>query len=123
MTAWGKNRTRYLVCGGRDFKSYEAVKRALDALILHPEHAVVIHGDYRGADKLADKWAIERGVPVERYPAKWDQQGHAAGPIRNAQMIAEGQPDVVIAFPGHDGTDNMIAQARAAEIVVVQVVR
>ena len=36
-------------------------------------------------------------------------------------MIAEGAPDLVIAFPGGEGTESMIELARAADIEVVEV--
>ena len=53
------------------------------------------------------------GVVVEEFKADWDKFGRAAGPIRNAQMLREGKPDLVVAFPGGRGTANMVAQAKA----------
>lgn len=50
----------------------------------------VVHGAARGIDTIADDWVRERQgrwrVSTERYPADWDSQGRAAGPIRNAEM-------------------------------------
>lgn len=103
--------TRYLICGGRDFDNYALMEDALAKLILHPEDAIIFHGDARGADSLADRWAREHGVPVKAFPADWDRHKKAAGPIRNRQMLMEGRPDVVIAFPGGPGTKNMVEQA------------
>lgn len=110
--------TRYLICGGRDFDNFALMEDALAKLILHPEDALVIHGAARGADTLAHRWAQTHGAAVQPFPITpedWDRLGKAAGPIRNRQMLMEGRPDVVIAFPGGPGTRNMVAQATALQ--------
>lgn len=123
--------TRYLVCGRRSDGDWPMVKRALAALILHPKHAVIIHGDARAPvgkgqsfDRLAGQWGSENGATVHKVPADWAGNGIAAGPIRNAKMLTDFNPDVVIAFPGGPGTKNMIEQATRAKPrpVVVQVI-
>src|SRR5690554_3978 len=103
---------RVLVCGGRKFGD-----RALFNAVMAPYRlraSVIIHGAARGADRMADNWAQTWGIHVERYPAKWHQYGKAAGPLRNQQMLDEGRPDLVIAFPGGNGTADMVTRARAA---------
>jgi hypothetical protein len=82
---------------------------------------VIIHGAASGADTLAKKWARGNRCPDEAYYADWKAHGRAAGPIRNRLMIEEGKPDLVIAFPGGRGTENMKKQARAAGIEVIEV--
>lgn len=117
---------RVLVCGGRDYADRAAVSRALAPYKPMPittcvEH-VIIHGGCRtGADALADEWCDVFGVRKRVYAADWKKYGKAAGPIRNARMLAEGWPDVVIAFPGGRGTDDMVRQAKAAGVPVVRV--
>lgn len=44
-----------------------------------------------------------------------------AGPDRNQRMIDEGRPGLVIAFPGGDGTADMIHRAQEAGIEVVRI--
>lgn len=117
---------RVLVCGGRDYSDYDTVCKTLDEIINLPfEEAytkvVIIHGMARGADALADKYAVNRYIPVESYPADWEKHGRAAGHVRNKQMLDEGKPDLVIAFPGGKGTANMVEQAQKAGIKVVQI--
>jgi hypothetical protein len=80
----------------------------------------IIEGGARGADKLARQWAEDRGVPVATYPAEWDRHGVSAGPIRNRQMLEDGKPDMVLAFPGGKGTANMVEQAHRAGVLVVR---
>jgi hypothetical protein len=112
---------RVLVCGGRNFEDRAMLWRVLDSL--HEQHrfSVVIHGMARGADRLADHWATFNRIPAYRFHAPWTQYGNAAGPIRNAKMLANGQPDLVVAFPGANGTKDMIRKALAAKVDVLKV--
>jgi hypothetical protein len=80
---------------------------------------VVIHGDARGADRLAGEIANAAGIPVESYPADWVKHGRAAGPIRNQLMLDVAKPDVVLAMPGGNGTADMVRRAKAAGVAVV----
>ena len=92
--------TRVLVCGGRAYDDRDALFAALDRLHSERGIAVLIAGGAQGADTLAVEWAQARGIRTEVYMAEWDKYGRAAGPIRNKQMLDEGLPDLVIAFPG-----------------------
>jgi hypothetical protein len=49
--------------------------------------------------------------------ADWEKLGRSAGPIRNQAMLDEGRPDLVVAFPGHHGTADMVRRARAAGVM------
>lgn len=117
---------RILVCGSRHGGDAAAIARWLDewrALMLTREGrriSLLIHGAASGVDTLAGEWAKARGIAVETYPADWNNQGRAAGPIRNARMLRVGKPDVAIAFPGGIGTANMVALAESAGVPVVQ---
>ena len=80
--------------------------------------SLVIHGGARGADSLAAQWCIKQRVPEMVFRAAWSQVGLAAGPRRNARMLAEGRPDLVVAFPGGRGTEDMVRKARLAGVRV-----
>ncbi len=115
-----------IVCGGRSYADRETVYRVLDKVA--PD--VVVHGacgveadesdwwKMRGADAKADDWAIERGKKYHRRPAAWKRLGRKAGPIRNQQMADEFPTAEVVAFPGGDGTANMVSIARKAGMTV-----
>ena len=116
---------RVLVCGGRDFNDAEKLVEKLD--LLREEHeakgnrVVVIHGDAKGADYLANSWAEFHKLKIKKFPANWKKFGKAAGHIRNAQMLEESSPDVVVAFPGGRGTQNMIQQAEKYGVPVIKI--
>lgn len=111
---------RVLVCGGRDYSNRDVVFLKLDSTHRNRHITLLIHGDARGADRLADQWAILRGVQVGRFPANWNKHGKGAGALRN-QAMADLKPDLVIAFPGGVGTEDMVQRAMSAGIPVERV--
>jgi len=107
-----------LVTGGRNFADYQTVENAMDSLLLKYPTLELIHGGASGADALADRWAKKRLVPCEVFPADWKKHGRAAGPIRNQEMLDQ-HPQIVVAFPGGRGTQDMILRAKRAKITVI----
>ncbi len=123
---------RVLVCGGRDYPDREHVHRVLTKWHGKMRISILITGmagqkdkDERvlcGADLLAWEWAKAAGVETLEYPVKpgeWNRLGKAAGPLRNERMLREGEPDIVLAFPGNKGTSDMTRRARAASVPVI----
>ena len=105
---------RILVCGGRDFNDYKWLKQVLDGYLKTANDPIfIVSGMARGADALAALWASENSEQVNLmgFHADWATQVKAAGPIRNQQMLTEGKPDLVIAFPGGKGTADMIRRS------------
>lgn len=123
----------WLVCGGRDFDNYQFVSYTLDKLCIErstcynpddnwlPSDIKIIHGGARGADHCADQWAVVNWCQFQEFPAQWDKYGKRAGYLRNQQMLDEGKPDLVIAFPGGRGTKMMVDIARKAGVEVIEV--
>lgn len=128
--------TRVLVCGGRTYgvqventdadleRAMAQVQRLREVLGTYHEQAgidLLIHGAAKGADTYAGIWARNESIPVDAYPADWEAHGSFAGPVRNALMLHEGNPDLVIAFPGGSGTRDMIRKARKAGVEVIEI--
>lgn len=111
---------RILVCGGRDFKDRDLMVKALKDYE-HQSNITIIHGAASGADSMSHSWATAFKHNIESYPADWDKYGKRAGYIRNVQMLNEGKPDLVIAFPGGKGTQMMINLAEAANVPVIRI--
>jgi len=103
---------RVLVCGDRNWTDKDTIEAYIKTL---PPESVVIQGMCRGADWIARTLALLHGYEIEDYPAKWELYGRSAGPRRNAQMLREGKPDLVVAFHNNltksRGTKNMMEQA------------
>lgn len=132
---------RVLICGGRNFLDRNAAFDILDRL--HDENldddpiTCVIQGDAKGADRIGEEWAKDMGIPVETYPARWEdltqpgakiktrpdgsQYDAAEGSRRNTRMLDEGYPDFIVALPGGWGTFNMLCQATERDIHIFNV--
>lgn len=109
-----------LVCGGRDFYDRDTLNKVLD--FFHKKYRItkIVNGGAKGADKLATEWSVNRQVPYQEYPADWSQ-GKGAGLIRNSQMLQAESINLVIAFPGGNGTKDMVSKANHAKIEVIEV--
>lgn len=120
---------RILVTGSRNWTDREAVRAALLEVLAEITTIgtpVLVHGNARGADRIAeDVWMelanhVPGGLAVERFEADWRQHGRAAGPTRNAAMVAT-RPTVCLAFPLGEsrGTRGCMALAEKSGIPVV----
>ncbi len=114
---------RVLVFGGRDYADKRTLYRVMDAIHARRAITCIIEGEMSGADLLARKWAEDRGIPFDPYPADWDDierpgavvrrnsrgklYDAAAGPFRNERMLREGRPLCAVGFPGGKGTLDM----------------
>jgi hypothetical protein len=112
---------KVLVCGGRRYSDALTLGSWLGGI--QRDHGIteIIQGGATGADFLACRFADFKNIPVRTFTAEWDRFGKAAGPIRNRRMLEEGNPDLVVAFPGGTGTADMVSRARAANIKVIEV--
>lgn len=91
-----------IIAGTRYFDDYGLLCRTLGAwppsdLQGLPEPITeVVSGCAMGADRLGERWAKERGVPIRIFPAEWAMHGRRAGYVRNSQMAE--YADVLVAF-------------------------
>jgi len=93
-----------LITGDREWDDQEAVDSVLDAY--KDRSVTLIHGDCRGADKMAGLSALRfPSWTVLSSPADWKRYGRGAGPRRNAEMVkqavdleSEGMQCIVLAF-------------------------
>ena len=110
---------RVLVCGGRKYYNLPYITKVLEPYT-NKDDTVIIHGGAAGADWCAELIARRTNTPVLVFKADWEWHGKAAGPIRNKAMLEEGKPDLVIAFSGGRGTANMVKQAKAKGVEVIE---
>lgn len=102
---------RIIVAGGREFADYDYLASTMGAVTANLDHFIVIHGDCRGADKLAGRWTTEHGHKCVPCPAEWDLFGKAAGPRRN-ELMAQNADALVAFWDGKStGTSGMIKLA------------
>lgn len=100
---------RTIIAGSREGVTYKDIVQAVEQCGWMP--TTIICGGARGADALGDAWAKSMGVPVEYYPADWNQYGRQAGPIRNSQMAKNSEALIAVWDGFSRGTKNMIEMA------------
>jgi predicted Rossmann fold nucleotide-binding protein DprA/Smf involved in DNA uptake len=107
---------KIIIAGGREFKDYDILSKMCDSHFMFNKYPIdeieIVSGMARGADKLGEKYATEKGYTITPFPADWKNLGISAGHIRNEEMAKYG--DVLIAFWDSEstGTKNMIETAR-----------
>jgi len=116
-----------LICGSRDWNDFTTIKKYLEEVKNTNNQMVnqitIIHGGCKGADSIGGYFALQFGFQVRVFKADWSKYGKAAGPIRNQQMLDEGQPNLVVAFHNalekSKGTLDMVSRAKNAGINVI----
>ena len=106
---------RTIIAGSRGLGDAH-VRAAMEACGWLP--TAVISGKARGADEAGEKWAHERSIPVELFPAKWRELGKRAGFYRNEEMTWHAKALVAVWDGVSRGTEHMIFVARGAGLKV-----
>jgi len=113
------NRLYVAVVGSRDWQDNTAIDTFLSRVLRAYPGLVVVSGGGGNVDKRAAWWARQNHIPCIEYLADWKLHGKAAGPIRNAYIVA--RADRVVAFwDGKSrGAGNTVGMARARGLKVV----
>jgi hypothetical protein len=128
---------KVIVCGGRDFDDRNFIYSWLDKLFapsygdsteaqpwrLPRPDLILVLGGARGVDSIAEDWAVVNWVRQIVYPADWARHGRKAGILRNIEMLEAERPEMVVAFPGGNGTAHMCRIAEEAGVAVLRIAR
>ena len=112
-----------IIAGGRDYQPTTDSAVWLDQLLAKLGINGVVSGGAPGADTFGRRWAEDLDIPVKVFMADWEQQGRAAGPLRNEQMAAFLKlyhQCAVLLFPGGRGTQSMRNIAKRKRIPVYE---
>jgi hypothetical protein len=106
---------RVAIVGSRAYPRLDLIEAFVASL---PAGTVVVSGGARGVDSVAEIAARDRGLDVVVYQADWERLGRKAGPVRNAEIVANA--DRVVGFwDGKSrGTLNTVMQADRAGLPV-----
>jgi copper homeostasis protein CutC len=113
---------RVLTTGDRSWYCPDLADQIVARLIKqYGPNVVIVHGAAAGVDASFAEAADEAGIEHEPRPARWNELGRKAGPVRNAAMVAAGA-DLCIALhrsiEASKGTKDCVRQALAAGIPV-----
>lgn len=119
------NTYKVIIAGGRHFDNYQLLKEHCDYYLqnkMKEYQIIVISGHAAGADTLGERYAQERGLPLDAHPADWKAHGKSAGYVRNKEMAEVA--DALIAFWDgvSRGTKNMInlAKSKGLKVAIVR---
>ena len=97
-----------IIAGSRDFNDYETLVSFCNGKNI----AEVVSGTARGADKLGERFAESRDIPIKRFPANWDKFGKSAGYLRNSEMANYADACIVFWDGKSKGSKHMIDLAK-----------
>jgi hypothetical protein len=99
---------RVLICGNRLWTDEIFINTHLKILNELYGFSILLSGQSRGVDAIAQIWAKNNNIPIELYPAKWEFFGRKAGFLRNHRMTKNA--DILIAFcdTNHNADAEMI---------------
>jgi hypothetical protein len=115
---------KVLVTGGRDFTDEAFINSVLDRLNRMWGITCLVHGKARGVDYLCGQWACLKGITVKEYGVTkqdYARFGPRAPIIRNSTMLDNECPDLVLVFPGGNGTKDMKTKAIKDNCFVLEV--
>jgi len=107
---------RTIIAGTRDIISYYQVVTAIRESGF--EITEVISGTARGVDSLGERWAREKNIPCQQFPAQWDKYGKSAGYRRNEDMAKVADALIAVWDGQSRGTKHMINIARTRGLQV-----
>ena len=110
---------KIIIAGSRTFDDYEGLVDCLDEQILElieqndvTDDIEIVSGGAKGADKLGERYAKEKGYGLKVFKADWNKYGKSAGYRRNEQM-AEYADAALIFWDGESkGSAHMIKLAQ-----------
>lgn len=118
---------RVIIAGGRDFNDYELLQEKVDyylsTVISQGYKIIIVSGTAKGADKLGERYAAEKGYEIAYFAADWASYGKRGGYIRNQEMSKyakeEGRGALIAFWDGKSrGTKHMIDIAKKDRLQV-----
>lgn len=121
LTQMTKPLPRVLITGSRNYTDVLKIRKILNEHFKNAGKFILISGACpTGADYIAEVWAKDNNIEVERFPANWKLHGKRAAYIRNQEMVNSGVI-ICLAFPLGEsrGTNMTIMLAEKAGIPTI----
>ncbi len=106
---------KVIISGPKEFKDYEFLKtecdRVLSRKLVDSEVKVTImSGCSSGVENLGERYAKERGLAVQTFPADWNKLGKKAGILRHKRMAKESNACILFFMSAGGETMNRITK-------------
>lgn len=119
------NEFRVIIAGSREFDDYDLLCSKCDYYLSRKLQdptctVVIVSGHARGADSLGERYAQERGLKCELFPANWEKYGKRAGYLRNESMAEISNCAIIFmsAYGENKGSKHMEKIARGKHLLV-----
>ena len=99
---------KVVIFGSRGIDDIQAVERAMDTCGIVSKVTEIVSGGAKGADRLGERYARQRGILCTVFPAQWEKYGKSAGYRRNAEMAEYADYGVAVWDGKSRGTAHMI---------------
>lgn len=110
---------KVIVAGSRSFNDFDRMVRVMDQFHRFTPITEVVSGGAGGADKLGERWAASRGIPIRLFLAQWKALGKRAGFVRNQEMADYGDQLVLFWDGESHGSKDMAHRAGNKPMPVV----
>ena len=111
--------------GDRYYDDVDSISDILGTYRKKNSKLKIIQGGAGGADTIALAYAERFGLEKQTFKADWEKYGKGAGPIRNQEMLDQGDPSLVLAFHNDirssKGTKDMIRRSVKNNILTILV--
>lgn len=117
---------KVIIAGSRNLPiRFDKIKLVADAVYksgLLPQITQIVSGGCRGIDLAGEMFAENYGIPVKRFLPEWENEGRAAGPIRNTMMADYADALVLIWDGSSRGSLDMKNKAQAKGLKIYEYV-
>ncbi|WP_414463346.1 DUF2493 domain-containing protein [Hyphomicrobium sp. DY-1] len=102
-----------LFSGGQDCNDIDGIFKDLDAVLSnHPKMVLGHSANPRGADRIAEAWAANRGVPVVPFRPTATSKDDKSAPFKRNDRMLDCNPIGVIVYPGNGINYNLADKAK-----------
>ncbi|MDB5267017.1 MAG: hypothetical protein JWP58_57 [Hymenobacter sp.] len=97
-----------------DESRYKQLSEELDALVIAESQdiSLIISGSAVGVDKMGERYARERGLPIQFFLPDYQSYGRAAPLVRNQQIVNEADICLALWDGKSKGTAHALRLAR-----------
>ncbi len=107
------------VSGSRGIVNKSEIESFLNKHLFNRTQIIVRVGCAGGVDQATRLYCAKMGIEFETWYAKWDKHGRGAGPIRNAEMVANANELIAFWDGQSPGTRNCINEALKQGVDVI----
>lgn len=66
---------KVIIAGSRTFIDYDFLVDKCNKALSSQNNIEIVSGGAYGADKLGERYAIDKGYPIKRFIANWEEYG------------------------------------------------